>query len=950
MRLSKIWVLIALSMAVHAYSQPKLYPNWSVAEHQPAIKEGGRTNAVAINPTDRNEMFAASDSGGLFKSVDGGASWFHVDSLPVMFTQSVAYLPSDSRVILVTALADFKVANGGGVWRSDDRGVTWAQALLEPPDIEPLSAFGLSALGNAAVIGTSQGVFASMDGGLTWEWSDANGGAERRVLSVLLVPGTPRRVYAAGPAGVRLGTLPLGQWRSPRTNPVGGIWATNGFGRSPVSANHAYAANGHLLFRTEDRGDTWTQIASAPEGGGAAHCDGAPMIKAALRIENGSTFVDLYYGNLCALWRLTAKVSTPGGIVTLDYSGTWLTPTAERFEPRDVAFFGNEPVLTATNGGILKATAPDGWNWVYTGGGRLGGYNALQIFEVKGQFIEDELTTDLYFGTWDNKIWSTTVWANPFQSWLSDGFFLEMERSVPSESKARITWKDCAVCDARVAGRHLPGPPPVWPKPQNGRNAPVVVRRDHYVQNVPAGLELTENAGSNWKPFAAFPDEPRGLPRLGKAGAGDHSILYQPYRSMFSGPPAEGATWLMRLQYSNGNGVAVYPEMSGLGGLGINALPLAAYPVYGVDSQNWFHVIAPDLVNQKMVATWNGGELWEELPDLTKLVKRNDTLRLRADVTDPARSTFEFVPAPLVTAVSFHPTNPQLVLLGTSEGGIYYSGDRGRTWGAIGGSDKTTFVTSFAWETANRVYVSTFGRGLWILRNSPVAGPEAFPDFCPGCDVVAMDGSPRPSFSGSALVFDGQLVGIRTEKGALRELFVTPGSSVIFTGDPNDPQQDIAITESNGRDPFESLPAPPKGRITTGVVFTKGDEVSGAVDAAGPLSMHPEEKHDDIKSSTESPSKGRPYLRLTTSAFNGIATAAPGETFELSATAFLAGARYEVLVDGVAMKGSVAADGSGAFTAKLTAPSQAGTHRVQVRMAGQQSLIDGSTFLVAERK
>lgn len=950
MRLSKLWFLIALLIPVQAYSQQKLYPHWTVAEHQPAISEGGRTNAVAINPTNRNEMFAASDSGGLFKSIDGGASWTHVDSLPVMFTQSVAYLPSDSRVLLVTALADFKVTNGGGVWRSDDRGVTWTQRLLEPPDIEPLSAFGLSAMGNAAVIATSQGVFASMDGGLTWEWSDANGGAERRVFSVLLVPGTPRRIYAGGPAGVRLGTLPLGQWRSPRTNPVGGTWGTNVFGRSPVSSSHAYVANGHLLFRTEDLGNTWTEIASAPAGGGAGHCDGAPVIKAALRIENGVTFVDLYYGNLCALHRLAAKVSTPGGIVTLDYSDTWHTPISERYEPRDVAFFGNEPVLTATNGGILEATTPEGWYWTYTGGGRLGGYNALQIFQVKGQFIEDEQTTDLYFGTWDNKIWSTTVWANPFNSWLADGFFIDMERSVPSEDKARITWKDCAMCGGLVSGRHLPTSPPLWPKPQTGMNAPVLVRRDQYVQNVSAGLELTEDAGGNWRPFAAFPDEPRGLPRLGKAGAGDHSIVYQPYRSMFSGPPAEGATWLMRLQYSNGHGVAVYPQMTGLGGLGTSALPLAAYPVYGVDSRDWFHVIAPDLVNQKMVATWNGGESWEELPDLTKLVARNDTLRLRAEVTEPARSTFEFVPAPLVTAISFHPTNPQLVLLGTSEGGIYYSGDRGRTWGAIGGSEKTTFITSFFWETANRVYVSTFGRGLWILRNQPIAIPEAFGDFCAGCDVVAMDGSPRPSFSGSALAFDGQLLGVRTEKGALREVFVTPGSSVVFTGDPKDSQQDIAITESDGRTPYEPLPAPPKGWLTTGVVFTDGDQLAGAAFAKAQLIMHPEESHDDIKGSTVSPSKGRPYIRLTTSAYNGIATASPGENFELSATSFAAGARYEVLLDGVAMKGNVAADGSGAFTARITAPSQAGSHLVQVRMAGEENVIDGSTFLVAGGK
>jgi hypothetical protein len=147
------------------------------------------------------------------------------------------------------------------------------------------------------------------------------------------------------------------------------------------------------------------------------------------------------------------------------------------------------------------------------------------------------------------------------------------------------------------------------------------------------------------------------------------------------------------------------------------------------------------------------------------------------------------------------------------------------TWAHVAGSEGATYVTSFLWENANSVYVSTFGRGLWKLRNRRIAADG--PALCPDCDVVSADGGPtRPPFDHGALIFGGQVLGVRTDDRKLREVLVTPGSSVVFIGDPKDLQEDIAITESDGGkgSKLEPLPKGPDGWIATGVVFTKEDE------------------------------------------------------------------------------------------------------------------------------
>src|SRR3954454_8267308 len=269
------------------------------------------------------------------------------------------------------------------------------------------------------------------------------------------------------------------------------------------------------------------------------------------------------------------------------------------------------------------------------------------------------------------------------------------------EGESRITNVTCFGCRSRLTNRYLQDPRNVlhgsgWPAAM-----PILVRPGQRIENVSGGLDVTTDAERiSWQPFASFPEMPVGLPKLGLAGADDTTIVYQTYGQGSS-------TSLLRIEHSAGNSTVVHPAMSGLASLVINrTAPNSWYAVYDADRWSGIRLIAID--EQQVRKTINGGESWAEIPGLADLVTHGE-FRFRTELPDAS------IPLPLVTAISFSPVDQSQVLIGTVEGGIYYSGDHGTTWGKINGSEPATYVTSFFWADVNTVYVSTFGRGLWQL-------------------------------------------------------------------------------------------------------------------------------------------------------------------------------------------------------------------------------------------
>ena len=97
---------------------------------------GGRTRGMAIDIDDEEVILAGGVSGGLWRSVDGGASWTRTSSPSEL--QSVSSIVQDTRpgkrdiwyfgtgeLVGASASAPGAYFNGDGVYKSTDRGLSW---------------------------------------------------------------------------------------------------------------------------------------------------------------------------------------------------------------------------------------------------------------------------------------------------------------------------------------------------------------------------------------------------------------------------------------------------------------------------------------------------------------------------------------------------------------------------------------------------------------------------------------------------------------------------------------------------------------------------------------------------------------------------------------------------------------------------------------------------------
>jgi hypothetical protein len=937
-----LWIAFLVSPVTDAQAQRVRH--WSLIESQLRIPNGGRANTIALFPGNPARMFVASESGGLFYSENGGGTWTHNDNLPVSSTQSVVYKPTNSNVLYASAKADFKTGNGGGVWIGGTNGDSWQKADLNAPGLgERLSGYEISvqrATGRVYA-GTSDGAFKSGDIGAPWEYIDVFGGSDKSVYSVLA---TDTHVYYGGPRGVRSYNPATGVFTA---TSLGAVRTMHAFGTSPIAGSPVFAVTATGLVVTRDNGTSWLPLSAPAAAGG---CKGIPFIKAATAVTvNDVTYYDLHYSNGCWLYKGVAAI---GGTAQAT-AGSWESADLDHSDPRDLAIVQRIPKLLASNGGVHR-TSDDGHTWRLTGAG-AGGFNALEIHEVKGQRIQHNhlsSTFDLYVGTQDNNLWAVDGDSGHLSSHSIGGHHIETDRIVPPGLAPKITFAICPfACVSRFSNR-LFANVTLWPDAPNHRRTPVAIRDCQFVQGFherrTIGLAVTEQCGTDWQTFATFPVETRDVPKVARSGFGDPlatTILYQAYKPNQIAPEwAFSGGRLLRAHrqlFSSDEGAAVYPLMNGFGLIGITPTML---PVFAVDPGDPDHVIASDVVSGIMQQTTNGGDQWETMTSLTNAVREND-LKFAAPLNGPAvGNVFS-----LVTSVSFSPQDPSVVLAGTSEGGIYVSNDHGTNWTRIAGTERLPNVTSFAWENANRVYVSTFGRGLWRLDNRTVAAPADFNELCGGtCEVVATDGSSRPPFDQSMMVFEGVALGVRRENKQVREVFVTPGSSIVFTGDTKDPQDRIVITESDGgnKGEYESLPQGPANWIAKGIVLSSDGAWAGAVFGESMATLVPPPGKNIYSGPTQSPTRGKPYVTLTPDEFNDFPTVAPNGTFELSGTDFVAGVTNEILIDGQSIKASATADGAGSFAISVVAPSEPGYHRIDVRATNTEPILDSSVFFI----
>jgi photosystem II stability/assembly factor-like uncharacterized protein len=122
----------------------------------------GRITSLAVDETNLNHILAGSETGGVWKSVDGGATWSVLsDNLANIDVYALAIDPNDSNTY-------FWGSTNGTIFRSIDGGATWAlhgnlfAGVVNKIIVDPSNSLKVY----ASVQGS--GLYKSIDGGSTW--------------------------------------------------------------------------------------------------------------------------------------------------------------------------------------------------------------------------------------------------------------------------------------------------------------------------------------------------------------------------------------------------------------------------------------------------------------------------------------------------------------------------------------------------------------------------------------------------------------------------------------------------------------------------------------------------------------------------------------------------------------------------------------------------------------
>jgi photosystem II stability/assembly factor-like uncharacterized protein len=178
---------------------------------------GSGAQCLAVDPADRETVYAGLREGGVRRSVDGGRTWVDCE-LPDPAVFSVAVSAADGAVYAGT--------EPSRLFRSVDRGESWnaLDVLLELPSRPNWSFPPRPWTSHVRWIAPSPhdadlllvgielgGLMRSEDGGLSWQ--DHRPGAQPDVHSLAWHPQTPGRAYEAGGGGAAFSTDAGESWQ-----------------------------------------------------------------------------------------------------------------------------------------------------------------------------------------------------------------------------------------------------------------------------------------------------------------------------------------------------------------------------------------------------------------------------------------------------------------------------------------------------------------------------------------------------------------------------------------------------------------------------------------------------------------------------------------------------------------------------------------------------------------
>jgi photosystem II stability/assembly factor-like uncharacterized protein len=492
-----------------------LTPLARAQEWIPVGPPGGDVRSLAVDPLDPQRIYLGTAEGVLYRSDVGGLRWQRLNPGFPRRGQSLDKIVVSPAGRLLVGFWDVR-GHGGGVAVSTDRGRTFTIAAgLEGESVRALALAPSDP--RQAVAGTSSGVFASRDGGLSWRRISPEGHPELRNLeSVTVDPRDPRVVY-------------VGTWHLPwKTSDGGGTW---------TSRHGGMIDDSDVFTLTLDRRDPERVFATACSGvyrstDGAFHWTrlrGIPTTSRRTRAfaQDRSSPDSFYAGTTEGLW------------VTEDDAESWRLATARNVVVNALASLPDGTLLLGAEGAGVLRSRDRGRTWTSSNTGFSERFVSRIVFDSFGRRV--------LVGVWGDRQHGGVLAAPRARGpWTRLGVGLEGREilSLAATDTVVLAGTDeglFSLSQAETVWKRLPLLPP-GPEADPGIADIATLRGGVLLAATPRGLLRSRDAGRSWQrtlteslgspsALAESPDDPRAIllaTRLGFWMSGDIGTTWQP--------------------------------------------------------------------------------------------------------------------------------------------------------------------------------------------------------------------------------------------------------------------------------------------------------------------------------------------------------------------------------------------------------------------------------------
>lgn len=722
----RFFLSVALCTVVYlsAFAEEDSGPDWSGLKARdigPAITSG-RITDFAMHPDGWHRFYAATASGGLWRTDNGGITWKPIFDGEASYSLGVVELdPNNPDVVWVGSgenNSQRSVAYGDGVYKSVDGGQSWKNVGLkdsehigmisiDPRDSNVVYVASQGPLWNA---GGDRGVYKTIDGGETWNQVlaiDEHTG----VSEVLIHPDRPDNLLASayqrrrhvwtlingGPgSGIHRSTDGGETWMEVTAGLPKNDMGRIGITYSPANPDVVYAIietddEDEGFYRSTDFGASWEKRSDYSAGSPQYYNELVADPVNPDRVYSMDTFL---------------QVSNDGGKswnrVGVDHKhvdehALWIDPAH------------TDHLITGNDGGIYESW-DGGANWRHvrnlpiTQFYRATPDNAMPFYNVYG-------------GTQDNNTLgapsrTTTNYGIANHDWTftlgGDGFKTQVDPTNPDIVYSQLQYGILARFDRQSYERVL-----ITPMPESGEdnykwnwNSAFIISPHDPKRLYFAAEKIfrSDDGGNSWRPFS--PDLTRQLDRnqlevmgriwsVNAVAKNDSTSIYGSVISLAESPLEEGLIFAGTddglIQVSENDG-ETWQRRDSFG---------------KVPEMSYVSDVAASMHNANVVyATFDNHKRGDFLPYVLRSNDRGKSWKsIAGDL--PERGSVH-------TIVEDH-VDPNLLFVGT-EFGVYFTQDGGGKWTEITGNMPTIAVRDLEIQRReNDLVMGTFGRGIRII-------------------------------------------------------------------------------------------------------------------------------------------------------------------------------------------------------------------------------------------